>query len=524
MTLELERPAPGTRDHLRWAALGVLSLAVLVTAIDMTVLSLAVPHLVEDLQPDAAQLLWISDIYGFVIAGLLVTMGALGDRIGRKRLLLIGSTAFAAASALAAFAPTPEALIAGRALMGVAGATLMPSTLSLLRSTFTDVRERTTAIGVWSAMAASGAAVGPLVGGVLLEHFWWGSVLLINVPVMAAIVLAGAFLLTESRDPRPGPLDLLSAALSVVGVIALVYAIKKLALDGIERFDAWAALGLAVVVLSLFVRRQLRSASPILDVRLFRIPAFGGAVGANLVAVFGLMGGLFFVAQLLQLVRGLSPLQAGLQLLPLAAGALVAALGVARLSRRFTMRALVTAALSVASLGMLALSLAEGVDGPWALAAALAVLGVGVGATMTLTADSVLGAVPAEKAGAGAAVNETAYELGGALGIAILGAVGSAVYARSVLLPEGLPEEAAAAAGDSIGGAVVTAQVLEPGLAAQLLQAAESAFVSGARASAVAAAVALALAAVLAHRTLPAVRRAGGGHGAEELVASADRR
>jgi DHA2 family multidrug resistance protein-like MFS transporter len=502
MTLASAPPAPPV-TRTRWAALAVLSLAVLVTAIDMTVLSLAVPHLVEDLEPDAGQLLWISDIYGFVIAGLLVTMGSLGDRIGRKRLLLIGSAAFAAASALAAFAPSAEALIAGRALMGVAGATLMPSTLSLLRSTFVDPRERTFAIGIWSAMAAAGAAVGPLVGGALLERFWWGSVLLINVPVMAVILVAGVLVLRESRDPAPGPLDLLSALLSVMGVVGLVYGLKKLALDGLGRTDAWVALLVGAAVLVWFVRRQLRSASPLIDVRLFRIPAFGGAVAANLVAVFGLMGGLFFVAQLLQLVRGLSPMQAGLQLLPLAAGAIAAALLVSGRAHRTSPRALVGGGLVLASLGMLALAVAEGVEGPWALGAAMLALGAGVGATMTVTADSVLAAVPPAKAGAGAAVNETAYELGGALGIAMLGAVGTAVYARSVDLPDGLPPEVLVAASDTLGAALVVSGLLDSATAAQVVEAARSAFIAGARASAVVAAGALAVAALVAARTLP---------------------
>jgi MFS transporter, DHA2 family, multidrug resistance protein len=273
-------PRAGRRE---WAALAVLALAVLLLAVDGTVLSLAVPALSEALDPSATELLWIGDAYSFALAGLLVTMGTLGDRIGRKRLLLIGAAGFAGASLLAAFAPTAGWLIAARALLGVAGATIMPATLSIIRDLFRDPRQRTTAVAVWGAMATAGAAVGPLIGGALLEQFWWGSVFVINLPVMALLIVLGVPLIPESRDPAPGPFDPISALLSLAGIVPLVYGIKELAAHGLS---AGAVAGLAVGVLGavLFVRRQRTLATPLIDVGLFRTPMFSGAVAANLLS------------------------------------------------------------------------------------------------------------------------------------------------------------------------------------------------------------------------------------------------
>ena len=297
----------------RWASLAVLVGAVLLLAIDATVLYLAVPSLTADLSPTASQVLWIGDIYSLALAGLLVTMGNLADRIGRKKLLLIGAAAFGLASILAAFAPTAEVLIAARLLLGVAGATIMPSTLSLIRNIFTDPIERTRAIAIWSAAAASGIALGPLVGGALLENFWWGSVFLINLPVMALVIGLGAWLLPESRNPNPGRFDLISSGLSMLAIIPFVYTIKQVTGGKFDLLTA-AAIIASVVGGILFVRRQRKTASPMIDVDLFRVPAFSGAVLVNFISVFALSGVLFFFSQYLQLARGLSPLQAGLAL------------------------------------------------------------------------------------------------------------------------------------------------------------------------------------------------------------------
>ncbi|GGM70014.1 MFS transporter [Lentzea pudingi] len=406
----------------KWAALSVLSLALLLIAVDGTVLALAIPALQQDLAPSTAEVLWIGDIYSFVLGGLLVTMGTLGDRIGRKKLLLTGAFGFGLASLLAAFAPTAGWLVVARALLGVAGATIMPSTLSIIRNLFTDPAERTRAVAVWAATATAGAALGPLIGGALLQHFWWGSVFVINLPVMAALLVFGAWWLPESRDPDPGPFDLVSALLSAVGVVPLVYAVKEVALGG----PSWTALAAGLVGVAglwLFVRRQQASRHPMIDVALFREPAFSGAVGASMIAIFALTGLVFFLSQYFQNVLGYSPLEAGLRELPLGlAGVLVvAAIGpVVRLLGRG--RAI--AAGLLASAGGLV------IVGVWAqysaIAVALVIIGAGVGLALTLTTDAVVSAVPADKAGAASAVSETAYELGAALGIAVLGTVLSA--------------------------------------------------------------------------------------------------
>ncbi|MFD0884031.1 MFS transporter, partial [Streptosporangium algeriense] len=305
----------------RWGTLVVACLAVVLLSIDLTVLHLAAPKLVRDMSPSATQFLWIVDVYGFALAGLLVTMGNIGDRIGRRKLLLIGLVAFAGASALTAYAPTPELLIAARALLGVAGATVMPSTLSIIRNVFTSPRERATAVGVWSSVSALGFALGPVVGGVLLDHFWWGSVFLVNVPVAALIVVAGALVLPESRNPNPGRLDLVSVPLSVAGVIAVIYAVKNAAHDGVTAPGVLVAAVVGVVALALFVRRQRRLTAPLIDVRLFHHRAFSGAVGANVVCVFSMLAASLTFAQYFQLVLGWSPLASGLASLPGGLGA-----------------------------------------------------------------------------------------------------------------------------------------------------------------------------------------------------------
>lgn len=410
----------------KWAALGVLALALLLIAVDGTVLALALPALQHDLAPSATQVLWIGDIYSFVLGGLLVTMGTLGDRIGRKKLLLTGAFGFGAASLLAAFAPSAEWLIAARALLGVAGATIMPSTLSIIRNLFTDPAERTRAVAVWAAAATAGAALGPLVGGALLEHFWWGSVFVINLPVMALLLVFGAWWLPESRDPAPGPFDLVSAALSAVGVVPLVYAVKEVALAG----PTWTALvaGLVGVAgLWLFVRRQRSARHPMIDVALFRTPAFSGAVGAGMIAIFALTGLVFFLSQYFQNVLGYSPLEAGLRELPLGVAGMLVVAAIGPVVRTLGAGRAIAAGLLASAGGLTIVGFSSGYG---SIAVALVVLGAGVGLALTLTTDAVVSAVPADRAGAASAVSETAYELGAALGIAVLGTVLS-TWARS---------------------------------------------------------------------------------------------
>ncbi|MEU1052917.1 MFS transporter [Streptomyces sp. NPDC005876] len=472
-TLRPADPAGAVRRPGRWLALAVLVLAVLLVAVDATVLGLATPYISEDLRPSGTQLLWIGDVYSFVIAGLLVSMGSLGDRIGRKRILLLGATAFGAVSVLNAYATSPELLILARALLGVAGATLMPATLALIRNLFHDPRERSLAVGIWGATASAGTAVGPIVGGFLLEHFWWGSVFLINLPVMAVLVLVGIRTLPESRDPSPGPWDLTSVVLSLAGLVGIVYAVKETAAHGL----AWATLAaglLGAAALYGFVRRQLTLPAPLLDMRLFRSRGFSGAVLADLMTVLGLSGLVFFLSQYLQLVQGRRPFEAGLAELPAAIGAVAAGLIAGRAARRFSVRSVVSGGLAAVGLALAGLTVLGQSTGYPLLGTALLVVGVGAGFSFTVTADVILSSVPKEQAGAASAVSETAYELGAALGIALLGSVVTGVY-RGFTGPPGTPD----AAHESLGGAVESAAHLPAGTASALLDAARQSFVDG---------------------------------------------
>ncbi|MFJ7214986.1 MFS transporter [Amycolatopsis sp. NPDC098790] len=476
----------------RWAALAVLVGAVILLAVDGTVLYLAVPSLTRELAPSAVEVLWIGDVYSLALAGLLVTAGNLADRFGRKKVLLLGTAAFGLASALAAFSPTAGVLVVARLLLGVAGATIMPSTLSLIRTLFTDPRERTRAIAIWSAGSGGGIALGPLVGGMLLEHFWWGSVFLINVPIVVVFLVAGAFLLPESRDPNPGRFDVLSAALSMAAIVPLVYAVKHAVSTGIDAQVAVAAV-VGIAAGFLFVRRQKRAADPLIDVTLFRNGAFSGAVLASFIAVFALMGLLFFFSQYLQLVRGFSPLQAGFAEMPATLASIVVVAAVGVVVRRLGRGRAVAAALAVAALGLALVAVAERMPQYWWLGLTLVPVGLGVGLALTLTVDSVLSAVPRDKAGSASAISETAYELGAALGIAILGSLVTVVY--RAFLPDGpVPAEVR----DSLAAA---ANSLDP--ASGLAHAAREAFTGAMQVTSLAAAAVTAVAAVIAWRTIP---------------------
>lgn len=472
-------------------------LGVLLLAIDSTVLYLAVPALTRDLAPSAEQVLWIGDIYSLALAGLLVTMGSVADRIGRKRLLLIGVMSFGLASLVAAFSVSAEMLIAARALLGVAGATIMPSTLALIRNIFTEDSERTRAIAIWSAAFGAGAAVGPLVGGFLLEHFWWGSVFLINVPVMIIMLVGGLILLPESFNPNPGRFDLLSAALSLTTMTPLVFAIKHTVAAG---FDPVTAASLVVGVVSgwLFVRRQRRLENPLLDVELFRIPAFTGAVVANVIAIFSLTGLLFFFSQYLQLVRGYRPLIAGLAELPstLASVVVVALVGVA--VRWLGRGRAVATGMLLGSAGLATLAWAEGQASYVFLGVGLGLLGLGIGLASTLTADVVVSAAPPSKAGAVSAITETAYELGVVLGIAVLGSLVTGLYRAWVEVPASLTDQQAAAVRDSLASALV---VLDP--ASPAAEAARTAFARAMQTGSLFGAGLMFAAAVVAWRLIP---------------------
>jgi MFS transporter, DHA2 family, multidrug resistance protein len=494
-----------------WIGLAVIALACLLYAMDLTVLHLAVPAISADLQPSSAQLLWIIDIYGFMVAGFLVTMGTLGDRIGRRRLLLLGAAAFGGVSLLAAFSTSPEMLIASRALLGIAGATLAPSTLSLIFAMFPDPKQRSAAIGVWISAFSAGSAIGPMLGGVVLEHFWWGAVFLLALPVMAALLILGPIVLPEYRAPQAGRLDLVSAVLSLVAVLAVVLGLKQIAQDGPS--PAWVgSVGVGLAVGAVWVRRQLRLADPMLDVRLFRIPTFSAALVVNVVAVFVVIGLFLFIAQYLQLVAELSPLQAGVWSLPSAIGFILGSNAAPRIVRRVQPPLVIGAGLGLAAVGLGVLTQVGRSDGLALVVLASVVVSLGLAPVFGLSTELVVGSASPERAGAAAGISETGAELGGALGIAILGSIGVAIY-RGVLaaaLPAGIPAEAAAAARDTLGAAVGVAHQLPGELGGSLVDVARAAFVQGMRTTAAISVVVAVGVAILTPLLLSDVRSGSG--------------
>jgi MFS transporter, DHA2 family, multidrug resistance protein len=519
---------PSRATSREWIGLAVLTLAALVYAMDLTVLNLAIPRISAELRPTSAQLLWIIDIYGFLVAGLLITMGTLGDRIGRRKLLLGGAAGFAVASLLAAFSTSAEMLIASRAIMGVAGATIAPSTLSLIFTMFLDPKQRTTAIGFWIAAYSAGGAIGPVLGGVLLEFFWWGSVFLIGVPVMGLLLILGPRTLPEYKDPNPRRLDLRSAAMSLIAILAVVYGLKQIAQDGISTLPVGAIVA-GLVLGILFVRRQLHLDSPIIDVRLFRIRAFSASLGTYLLGIFVVVGYFLFIAQYLQLVLGLSPLEAALWSLPSAFGFIVGSITAPKIIHRFRPSVIMGAGMAIAAVGtalLLGLGLERGTGIVIVIVASI-VIALGLAPVITLATELIVGSAPPEQAGAATGMSETSGELGGALGIAILGSVGTAVYRTEVadLLPSGIPAEVADAARDSLGGALAIAQTLPDALGAALVAAAQTAFVDALHlvaAVAVVGALLTAIAAAAALRSVPARPEPATEGAAPEPLAAAD--
>lgn len=476
-TMQADPPQATRRE---WIGLAVLALPCLLYSMDLTVLNLAIPHLSADLNPTSAQLLWIVDIYGFLVAGSLITMGTLGDRIGRRRILMIGATAFGIASVLAAFAPTAELLIAARAALGVAAATLAPSTLSLIRNMFHDPRQRTFAIGIWIASFSAGGALGPVIGGLLLTWFWWGSVFLIAVPVMVLLLVLGPRLLPEYRDPDAGNIDIPSAILSLAAVLAVIYGIKRIAEMGFGWLPALIIL-LGIGIGVVFVRRQRRLADPLIDLALFRNPAFSAALAINILGIFAAFGIFLYGAQYLQLVLGMDPFTAGLWSAPSGLAFIAGSILAPGLARRMQPAQIVSAGLGVAAIGFAMLTAAIAFTSFALLITAFIVFAIGLSPVFTFTTDLIVGAAPPERAGAASAISETAAEFGGALGIAVLGSIATAIYRDSVAaqMPAGLDATAAEAAINTLAGALSVAAALPSAIGADLIRIARTAFNDG---------------------------------------------
>ncbi|NRQ32347.1 MFS transporter [Nonomuraea sp. NN258] len=473
-------PRAGARA---WLGLSVLALATLLLAVDNTVLVLALPHLAADLRPSAVELLWITDAYGFMIAGFMITMGSLGDRIGRRRLLLIGSAAFGVASALAAYSVTTEMLIAARVLLGVAGAMLGPSALALVTTLFTDARQRAMAIGVFTACFMGGAALGPVIGGMLLETFWWGSVFLMGVPVMALVLAVGA-VLPEERVREPGRIDLVSVLMSLATVLPVVYGLKELAKDP-ARPVAYLVLAAGVAVGIAFVRRQRRLTHPLLDLSLFAERSFTAALSVLLLTMLT-QGGLYlFVGQYLQLVESLTPMAAGLWMAIPATALVAGSLMAPALARRYRPASVVGLGLAGSAAGF---ALVVAGDGFATLLAGLTIGFLGTAPVGALGLGLIVGAAPARQAGSASALAESGGELGVALGIALFGSVGTAVYASRTTSPQ---------AGDSLSDAVTAAATMPADVAGPLLAQARAAFTGSlATVAGLSAAIALGLAVV----------------------------
>ncbi|HET9382253.1 MAG TPA: MFS transporter [Streptomyces sp.] len=489
----------------RWVVLVVLCASLLLVAVDATVLHVAVPAVTEDLRPGAMELLWIVDAYPLVCASLLILFGTLGDRVGGRRVLLLGYALFGVASGMAAVADSAQVLIAARALLGVGGAMIMPATLSILRQVFPDRRERALAIGIWSAVAAVGAAVGPLLGGFLLEHFWWGSVFFVNIPLMLVSLPVGRLLLPESKAGGRGPWDVVGALMAAAGLFGMVFGVKRLG-GGEPVGSALTVLPLlaGAALLVLFVRRQRRRPHPLVDLTLFGRPAFSTSVGCIVLAMLALVGLELIAAQYLQLVLGLSPLQTGLRLVPLTLAAMAAGLAGARMLRRFGPRRMVCSGFCLTAGAVVLLTAMGPTDNCPLLLSGFVLLGFGLETTLFGAYESMLSEAPPEQAGGAAAIGETSYQLGAGIGIALLGSVMNAAYGPGLSSVPGVPSSASAAASHSLGEAYEIAAQLGGPVGATLRIAARDAFVHGLHVTLLVSAGLLLLGAVMALR-LPRV-------------------
>ncbi|MEU2792999.1 MFS transporter [Streptomyces sp. NPDC007100] len=494
-------PRHGGGGAGRWTVLVVLCVSLLFVALDTTILYVAVPSVTEDLRPGPVELLWIVDIYPLIAASLLILFGTLGDRVGRRRILLLGYGLFGAASAAAALAPNPQTLMIARALLGIGGAMIMPATLSILRQVFPDRRERAVAIGVWSAVAAVGAAVGPVLGGFLVENFWWGSVFLINIPMMAVMALIGRWLLPESRGERNGPWDTVGAVVAALGVLGVVLGVKRIGSG--EALVGPTTLGSILVgtlLLVVFVRRQRKREHPLIDMRLFARPAFGTSVGCIVLAMLALVGLQLIAVQYLQLVLGLSPLETGLRMLPLVFAAMAAGLAGSKVLQAVGPRVMVSLGFVLTAAAVLCLTAMDETDRPWLLVLGFVLLGFGFQSTLFGAYESMLSEAPAEQAGGAAAIGETSYQLGAGIGVALLGSVMNAAYAPGLTHVDGVPAQASASAAHSLGEAYKVASSLGGSAKDVLRDVAQGAFVHGLHVTLVTSAVLLLAGAAIALR------------------------
>ncbi|MFD7913196.1 MFS transporter [Streptomyces sp. NPDC059752] len=483
----------------RWVVLAVLCVSLVLVALDATILHVAVPSVTEDLRPGSIELLWIVDAYPLVCASLLILFGTLGDRVGRRRILLLGYGLFGVASAIAALADNAQVLIAARALLGIGGAMIMPATLSILRQVFPDRRERALAIGIWTAVAAIGAASGPVLGGFLVQHFWWGSVFLINIPLMALILPLGRWLLPESRGSADGPWDVLGALMAAAGVLGTVLGVKRL---GAERrlLDAEALLPLliGVVLLVFFVRRQKRREHPLIDMRMFSRAAFSTSVACIVLAMLALVGLELIAVQYLQLVLHLSPLETGLRLLPLTFAAMAAGATGSYTLGRVGPRLMVSLGFVLTACAVLLLTLMGQQDRPLLLNVGFILLGFGLQTTLFAAYESMLSEAPAATAGGAASIGETSYQLGAGMGIALLGSVMNAAYRPGLMDVPGVSAADSAGAANSLGEAYQIAAHLGGPAGASLHAAARQSFVHGLHVTLLVSAVLLFAGAVMA--------------------------
>jgi EmrB/QacA subfamily drug resistance transporter len=507
MTDVLTTRTAAPRTTRKWWVLAVLCLSLFMVVVDNTIVNVALPTLSEELSATTANLQWIVDAYTLVFSALLLAFGYFGDRTGRRRALQLGLLIFALTSGLAALSQTTEQLIGARALMGVGAALIFPATLAIIVNVFTDVRERAMAIGIWSGVTGLAVAAGPVTGGLLLEHYWWGSIFLVNIPIAAVALLAGRLLIPDSRDPRPGRLDRLGLLLSIAAVAAIIWAVIEAPHRGWSSPEVVVTGTAGLLLLAAFVAQELRTRYPLLDVSLFGNPRFSAASAAIASAFFGLFGFIFLITQYMQLVQGYSPLQAGLRTVPFAVVTGVLSPLSIVFMRRIGTKAVVTGGLGLMSVGfVMASTLAadSAYFGP--VLASMVVMAAGLGLTTSPATEAIMGALPPEKAGVGSAVNDTTRELGGTLGVALVGSVFASLYGPQVVDGlAGFPEQVVALAEESMGAAVVLSQQVPDG--ASLLQAAQSAFMSGFAAGSLVAAGATAVGALLALLWLPARHR-----------------